>query len=227
MKTKIHLKLMHTLLILALVLGSGCKASRTFKGAAIGAAAGGAVGGVIGNKAGNTAAGVIIGAAVGGTAGALIGRYMDKQAEEIRRDLKGAKVERVGEGILITFDSGLLFDVGSYQLRPATRNNLVELAKTLNKYPDTEILVEGHTDNRGAADYNMTLSENRAKSVFNQLVRQGVSSKRFNVVGYGLTQPIADNNTAEGRQLNRRVEIAIFADKKLKKAAKRGDIKVD
>ncbi len=227
MKTKIHLKLMHTLLILALVLGSGCKASKTFKGAAIGVAAGGAVGGVIGNQAGNTAAGVIIGAAVGGTAGALIGRYMDKQAEEIRRDLKGAKVERVGEGILITFDSGLLFDVGSYQLRPATRNNLVELAKTLNKYPDTEILVEGHTDNRGAADYNMTLSENRAKSVYNQLVRQGISSKRFTVVGYGLTQPIADNNTTEGRQLNRRVEIAIFADKKLKKAAKRGDIKVD
>ncbi len=227
MKTKIYHNLLHILLALAILAMPACNASRAVKGGAIGAAAGGAIGGVIGKKAGNTAAGVIIGAAIGGAAGALIGRYMDKQAEEIRRDLKGAKVERVGEGILITFDSGLLFDVGSYQLRPATRQNLVELAKTLNKYKDTEILVEGHTDDRGTEEYNMTLSENRAKSVYNQLVKQGVASSRFSVLGYGESAPIADNNTVEGRQLNRRVEIAIFANKKLQRAAKRGDLEIE
>ncbi len=227
MKTKFQLNTLHFVLILALAVAPACNASRSVKGGAIGAAAGGAVGGVIGKKAGNTAAGVIIGAAVGGAAGALIGRYMDKQAEEIRRDLEGAKVERIGEGILITFDSGLLFDVGSYQLRTRTRDNIVELAKTLNKYQDTEILVEGHTDDRGTEEYNMTLSENRAKSVYNQLVRQGVATRRITVLGYGESQPIADNNTAEGRQQNRRVEIAIFADKKLKKAAKRGDLPIE
>ncbi len=227
MQTRIYKNLLHVILALALVAATACNASRTVKGGAIGAAAGGAVGGAIGSRSGNTAAGVIIGAAVGGAAGALIGRYMDKQAAEIQRDLKGAKVERVGEGILITFDSGLLFDVGSFQLRPATRQNLEELAKVLNKYKDTEILVEGHTDDRGTEEYNMTLSNNRAKSVYNQLVRQGVSGSRFTVIGYGESAPIADNSTPEGRQLNRRVEIAIFANKKLKRAAKKGDLKVD
>lgn len=227
MKTKFQFNALHLLLAFALMVAPACNASRSVKGGAIGAAAGGVVGGVIGDKAGNTAAGVIIGAAVGGAAGALIGRYMDKQAEEIREDLEGAKVERIGEGILITFDSGLLFDVGSYQLRTVTRENIIELATTLNKYEDTEILVEGHTDDRGTEEYNMTLSENRARSVYNQLVRQGVASRRITVLGYGESQPIATNNTAEGRQQNRRVEIAIFADKKLKKAAKRGDLPVE
>lgn len=227
MKTKIQTKFLLLFLSMSLILSPACNTSRAVKGGAIGAAAGGVAGGVIGDRAGNTAAGVIIGAAVGGAAGVLIGRYMDKQAEEIRNDLKGAKVERVGEGILITFDSGLLFDVGSYQLRPQTRENLVKLAETLQKYEDTEVLVEGHTDDRGTEEYNMTLSENRAKSVYNQLVRQGVSSTRVTVLGYGESQPIETNNTAEGRQQNRRVEIAIFANKKLKKAAKRGDLPIE
>lgn len=164
---------------------------------------------------------------VGGEAGALIHQYMDRQAEEIRQRLDGVEVQRVKESILLTFDSGLLFDVGSYQLRPEIRENLVELSKILNKYKDTGILVEGHTDDRGTEEYNQTLSENRAKSFFNQLVRDGVPNLRFTVIGMGESRPIADNNTVEGRQQNRRVEIVIFADKKLKKAAKRGELPID
>ncbi len=227
MKTRTSIYYLHLILAIALILAPACNASRAVKGGAIGAAAGGVVGGVIGKQAGNTAAGVIIGAAVGGAAGALIGRYMDKQAAEIRKDLEGAKVERVGEGILITFDSGLLFDVDSYALRSATRENLNNLAATLNKYEDTDILVEGHTDNTGTDEYNQALSENRAKSVNSYLVKQGVAAGRFSVIGYGESSPKADNSTASGRQQNRRVEIAIYANKKLKKAAKRGDLEVE
>lgn len=210
-------------LVVALLCVS-CNTSRTAKGAVIGGTAGGVAGGVIGKKAGNTAAGIIIGAAVGGTAGALIGRYMDKQAEEIRKDMKGAKVERVGEGILITFDSGLLFDVNSYQLRSNTRQNLEELARILNKYDDTEVLIQGHTDSTGSDDLNLTLSENRAKSVSNHLLLKGVTSERLVPMGMGEGYPVADNETNAGRQANRRVEVAIFANNKLKKAAKRGDL---
>lgn len=212
---------------LIMIIAPACNTSRTVKGGAIGAATGGVLGGVIGKKAGNTAVGVIIGAAVGGAAGALIGRYMDKQAEEIRRDMKGAEVERVGEGILITFDSGLMFDVDSYDLKSSTRANLTELAQTLNKYEDTEVVIEGHTDSTGSDDYNQTLSERRAQSVSSYLVRQGVNPGRFFTMGYGEEQPVAGNETAAGRQQNRRVEVAIYANKKLKKAAKRGELEVN
>lgn len=212
------------MLLVCLTLMPACKTSRAVKGGVIGGAAGGVIGGVIGKKAGNTVVGVIIGAAVGGTAGVLIGRYMDKQAEEIRKDMKGAQVERVGEGILITFDSGLLFGVDSYQLNQNTRSNLNQLSDILAKYEDTDILIEGHTDNTGTEDHNQTLSENRAKSVSGYLIQRGVVFNRFTTVGYGENQPVADNATAAGRQENRRVEVAITANKKLKKAAKRGDI---
>ena len=211
------------LLSFLIVLGS-CNASRTTKGGAIGAGAGGVVGGVIGRAAGNTAAGAIIGAAVGGTAGALIGRHMDKQAEELRRDLEGAKVERVGEGIKITFDSGLLYDVNSAQLRPASITNINELATTLKKYEDTDILIQGHTDNTGGQKLNQDLSERRASSVSNQLKAQGVSGGRITTVGMGPDQPVASNDTEAGRQQNRRVEVAIFANDKMKKAAERGEL---
>ncbi len=212
------------LLALVLVVYPSCKTSRTVKGAVIGGTVGGVAGGAIGKKAGNTAAGIIIGSAIGGTAGALIGRYMDKQAEEIRRDMRGAKVERVGEGILITFDSGLLFDTGSSELRSATRQNLDELSRILNKYADTDVLIQGHTDNTGGTALNQTLSENRARSVKSYLMRQGVVISRLHDMGMGEEYPIADNATTSGRQANRRVEVAIYANKKLKKAAKRGDI---
>ncbi len=211
------------LISLAMIL-NGCSASNTVKGGAIGAAAGGVLGAVIGKQAGNTAVGAIIGAAVGGTAGALIGRYMDKQAEEMQKDIEGAKIERVGEGIKITFDSGILFDVNKSALTPTARANVDKLAKILNKYPDTNILVEGHTDATGTAEYNQKLSEQRAAAVATFAKGDGVAASRFTTVGYGESQPIADNSTVEGRQLNRRVEIAIFANDKLKDAAMKGNL---
>ncbi|QIX60844.1 OmpA family protein [Hymenobacter lutimineralis] len=201
--------------------------SKTAKGAVIGGlggAAGGAVlGRVIGGKKG-TAKGAIIGAAVGGAGGALIGRRMDKQAEELRREMAGATVERVGEGIKITFNSGILFAKNSSELTATAQQNIDELAKTLIKYGDTNVLVEGHTDISGNDAINNPLSIRRAQSVANYTQQQGVDAARFTVNGYGSRQPIADNSTLEGRQANRRVEIAIYANEKLKKAAERGDI---
>jgi outer membrane protein OmpA-like peptidoglycan-associated protein len=207
-------------LIVILSIGiMGCSWSNKTKGAIIGAGTGAAVGGVIGKQAGNTAVGAIIGAAVGGAAGAYIGNYMDKQAAEMERDLEGAKVERIGEGIKITFDSGLMFDVDKADLRSASRDNLTNLAGILNKYPDTNILLEGHTDATGSNDHNLELSRRRAQSVANYLSTQQVLVTRFTIMGYGEDQPIASNDTADGRQQNRRVEVAIYANDKLKKVA--------
>ena len=205
-------------------LMSGCQASNTTKGGAVGAATGGAIGAAIGSGSDNTAVGAIIGAAVGGTAGALIGRRMDKQAEELRRDLEGVEVERVGEGIKLTFDSGLLFDLDSYELRSETKQNLSELSATLQKYEDTNILIEGHTDNSGSDAYNQSLSVDRAEAVSDYISSQGVAKKRIDAVGYGESQPVADNTTVVGRQDNRRVEVAIYANEKMKKMAKKGEL---
>jgi outer membrane protein OmpA-like peptidoglycan-associated protein len=227
MKRKHISFLMTTILVAAIFfmqLLMGCQANNTTKGGAIGAGVGGAIGGVIGHQSDNTAVGAIIGATVGGATGALIGRNMDKQAEELKRDLKGAEVERVGEGIKITFDSGLMFNVDSYELKPDTRENLTELSKTLQKYDDTNILIEGHTDNTGTDSYNMDLSEKRASSVANYLKNEGVKSGRIITEGYGEEQPLTPNETAEGRQNNRRVEVAIYANKKMKKLAENGDL---
>ncbi|MBJ6119547.1 OmpA family protein [Pontibacter sp. BT310] len=198
--------------------------NKTAKGGIIGAAGGAVVGGVIGRATGNTAAGAIIGAAVGGTTGALIGRHMDKQAAELQRDLENAKVERVGEGIKITFNSGILFATNSDALQSNAQTEISQLAATLKKYEDTNILIEGHTDNTGTRDLNQRLSERRAESVASYLSGQGVSRNRMTTQGYAFDQPIADNSTAAGRQQNRRVEIAIFANEKMKKAAERGEL---
>ena len=207
--------------IIILTVGMfGCSSwSRTTKGAVGGAAAGAAVGGVIGHQSGNTAAGAIIGAAVGGAAGAWIGHYMDEQAAEMERDLEGAHVERIGEGIKITFESGLLFDVDKAALKPASEESLENLAVILNKYKDTEILLEGHTDATGGEEHNLELSRSRAQSVAIYLESQQVIPTRFTIMGYGESQPIATNDTKDGRAENRRVEVAIFANDKLKKTA--------
>ena len=146
---------------------------------------------------------------------------MDKQAAEMERDLEGTTIERVGEGIKITFDSGILFEVDKSALQPAAKTNLEKLAVILNKYNETEILIEGHTDATGSEDHNMDLSIRRAQSVSSQLAMDNVMPTRFNVVGYGETQPVADNTTAEGRKENRRVDIAIFANDKLKGTAEK------
>jgi outer membrane protein OmpA-like peptidoglycan-associated protein len=215
------------LTLLIAILGQiliGCNASNTTKGGAIGAGVGGAIGGAIGHRSDNTVVGAIIGATVGGAAGALIGRHMDKQAEELRRDLEGAHVERVGEGILITFESGLVFDTESYSLRNDTKTNLTELAGTLKKYDDTNILIEGHTDDRGEEDYNQKLSENRADAVENYLVTQGIKDTRITTKGYGEEQPLDANTSDVGRQKNRRVEVAIYANNEMKRLAKKGQL---
>jgi len=214
-------KLLTVILVGVLIIGLvGCASmKKRDKGAVIGATTGAVIGGIIGDKAGNTAVGAILGAAIGGAAGAYIGNYMDKQAEEIERDLEGATITRIGEGIKITFESGILFDVNKSDLRNVSKENLDKLAVILNKYEDTEILIEGHTDSTGPADYNLDLSVRRAQSVANQLTGAQVAPIRFHIMGYGEDQPVASNDTAEGRQKNRRVEIAIYANDKLKKVA--------
>ena len=207
-------------LIGLMMVGSlSCALNRQQKGAIVGATAGGVVGGVIGKQAGNTAAGAILGAVIGGAAGAYIGNYMDTQAEEMEQDLEGAKIERIGEGIKITFDSGLLFEVDKAALNDNSKMNLTNLAGILAKYEDTEILLEGHTDATGTEEHNLDLSRARSQSVANFLAGQNVNATRFTIMGYGEMQPIASNETVGGRQENRRVEVAIYANDKLKKAA--------
>lgn len=210
------------ILLLVLVVGGvyGCASmSSRDRGVLIGGASGAVVGGAIGHQSDNTAIGAILGAVVGGAAGGIIGNYMDKQAEEMQQDIEGARIERIGEGIKITFDSGILFDVDKYDLREQAKRNLESLAVILNKYNDTNILLEGHTDSDGSDDYNMTLSERRARSVAAYLAENGVASGRMTAVGYGESQPIADNSTVQGKQANRRVEVAVMANDDLKKAA--------
>jgi outer membrane protein OmpA-like peptidoglycan-associated protein len=202
--------------------------SKTTKGGLLGAgggaAAGAILGRVIGGGARGTAIGAIIGAAAGGTAGALIGRKMDKQAEDLQRDMQNAKVERVGEGIKITFDSGILFDTNKSDLRPASATEIQKMAAVLQKYPDTNVIIEGHTDNSGSDAINQPLSERRAQAVANYTTAQGVDASRITTKGYGSSQPVADNTTVEGKQANRRVEVAIFANEKMKKAAEAGQL---
>ncbi len=202
----------------------GCAASRTVKGGVIGAGAGGVAGGVIGHQLGNTTLGAIIGAAVGGTAGTLIGHHMDKQAEEMRNDIANAKIERIGEGIKITFDSGILFEINSSVLQSGAKANIENLALILNKYPDTNILVEGDTDNTGTIEYNQQLSVRRAQAVADYQKSLGVTGSRISTIGLGETNPVASNDSDYGRSLNRRVEIAIFANDKLKEAALDGNL---
>ncbi|MEK7727792.1 MAG: OmpA family protein [candidate division KSB1 bacterium] len=204
----------------ALLLGTmGCGANKKVQYGTAGAAGGAVVGGLIGKVAGNTALGAIIGAAVGGAAGVYIGNYMDKQAAEIKRDIAGAKVERVGEGIHIIFDSGILFDVNKATLKPVSQQNLAQLATILNKYPDTNILLEGHTDATGSEEHNLELSRSRSQAVANYLASLNVTANRFSIMGYGEANPAANNDTEVGRTANRRVEVAIMANDKLKKAA--------
>ena len=210
--------------LLVAVATSGCASmSSTQEGAIIGGGAGAVLGGVIGNQTGSTTRGAIIGAAVGGAAGALIGRQMDQQAEALEDELPNATVERIGEGIRVTFASGILFDFDSYSLRTAARDNLSELAASLLRYPDSDVLIVGHTDATGAEDYNQRLSENRAQAASNFLVQQGVDPSRIRSMGMGETEPVASNDTEVGQQENRRVEVAIFASEAYRKRLTGGE----
>lgn len=196
---------------LAATLGGCSSLNQTQRGAVIGAGAGGAIGAAVGAATGSTARGAIIGAAVGGVAGAVIGAQMDRQREELASELEGARVERYGEGLLITFDSGILFDFDSSVIRGAARDNLTQLANSLRRYPDTDVLIVGHTDSQGSDSYNQGLSERRAAAAKNFLVTQGVPADRIQTQGLGESEPVASNDTESGRALNRRVEVAIFA----------------
>lgn len=201
------------------------KLKKTQKGALIGVGAGAVIGGLIGKNNKNTAIGAIIGATMGGAAGAIIGQQMDKKAERLKKDLgETAKVERVGEGVRLTFDNSLLFDFGSFQLQPQTQESLRNMAKTLKQDEHTLFLVEGHTDSIGSEAFNQDLSKKRAQSVSNFLINEGVQASRFKVIGQGESNPIASNNTDSGRQQNRRVEIGIYASDEMKKAAQNGAI---
>ncbi|MGD8278928.1 MAG: OmpA family protein [Gemmatimonadota bacterium] len=200
------------------ILGTGCASmTNQDKGVAVGVGAGAAAGAAVGKATGSTARGAIIGAIVGGTAGGIIGRQMDKQAEELADELPNATVERVGEGLLVTFDSGILFEFDSEVIKGSARDNLIELATSVKKYPDTELLIVGHTDAVGTDSYNQSLSERRSGSARRFLVSQGVTDARIRTEGRGEAEPVASNDTDAGRAQNRRVEVAIFASEAYRK----------
>jgi len=216
------LRIMTACLMLLSFTGSGCKSlNRTKKGAVIGTAGGGVIGAVIGRASGNTALGALIGATVGGASGAIIGRKMDKQAEEIRNSVPGVKVYRVGEGIIVEFSDKVLFGLNQSDLNASSKGSLDKLKTILNKYPDTDIEIQGHTDNTGTEKYNMSLSLKRASTVSRYLSSNGISSKRLATRGYGETAPNYTNNTEAGRAQNRRVEFLITANQKMQNEAKK------
>ena len=204
-------------LCMTMSLNMGCKsiqnANKTQKGAAIGVAGGALVGGLIGGNI----KGALLGAVIGGAAGAIIGNQMDKQAQRIEEELPGAQVERVGEGIQVTFDdkSGVNFEFDSADLTPEAKSNLEKIAEVFLEFPDTDLAIEGHTDDTGNEDYNMKLSKRRANSVKSFLVASGVSSSRMSVTAFGESAPRYDNATKEGQRKNRRVEIGISANKEM------------
>ena len=215
-----NLRLSWIFVVFAGLLFSGCATfNKTQKGAAVGTVAGGGMGAVIGRASGNTALGAIIGAAVGGTAGAVIGHQMDKQAAEIKQTVPDAKVERVGEGIVVEFSSNVLFGFDQSNLSNDARTSLDKLVTVLNTYPDTDIEIQGHTDSKGSDAYNQALSERRARTVSDYLNTRGINSRRESINGFGESAPKYDNSTAEGRDENRRVEFLISANENMKAEA--------
>lgn len=209
------------LLIALLTVGQTACSSRTARGAGIGAAGGAVLGGAIGAAAGSTAKGAIIGAAIGGAAGAVIASQMDDLAEELDDDLENATVERVGEGVLVTFDSGILFDFDSAGLRPQARENLAELKQAMDEQDGTQLLIVGHTDSTGSDDYNLGLSQRRATAAADYLASLGLSTSRIDTAGLGESEPVESNDTEAGQQANRRVEVAIFASEEMQDEMRR------
>lgn len=201
-------------------------ANNTQKGAAIGTASGAVIGGILGNNIGkgkNAALGAVLGGIVGGVAGGVIGNKMDKQANDIKNALPGAEVERVGEGIKITLSENMVnFAFNSAELTSSAKTNLDKLATVLINNPDTNINIYGHTDNKGTAQVNQKISENRANSVKNYLISKGIASSRMITMGRGFSEPIATNETEAGRAQNRRVEFAITANEEMIKDAQQG-----
>lgn len=216
-----HLRNLAFALPVVAFLIMGCNATKSQKGAVIGGTAGAVGGTIIGKAAGNKTLGTIIGAVVGGTAGAIIGRDMDKQAEEIKNDIPGAKVERVEEGIKVEFNEKILFEFSKSDLGDSARKNLNSLVTVLKNYPNTNIEIQGHTDSRGTDDYNMGLSINRATAVRDYLRQNGISALRMTTKGFGESAPAYSNDTQEGMAQNRRVEFLITANDKMKAEAEK------
>lgn len=209
-------------LVVILSLNLSCTAiqnsNKTQRGAGIGVAAGALVGGLIGGNIG----GALIGAAIGGAAGGIIGNQMDKQADKIEEAVPGAEVKRVGEGIQIIFDdkSGVNFGFDSADLTAEATKNLDAVAEIFIEFPDTELMIEGHTDSVGDENYNLKLSKRRADSVVAYLKSKGVAGNRFKVEAFGETRPRFDNATKEGQTKNRRVEIGVAANEQMIQDAK-------
>ena len=201
--------------------------NNTQRGAGIGAVAGGVLGAVLGNnlgKGGNGALGAVLGGVVGGVAGGVIGNKMDKQAREIKTALPGAEVERIGEGIkLVLGENAVRFDTNKSTLTAGAKSNLDKLVSVFQSYADTDIVIYGYTDSSGKVEYNQTLSEQRAASVKSYLSGKGLNTSRFTTTGMGIADPIATNETAEGKSKNRRVEFAITANNKMKEEAAKGN----
>ena len=229
------MKIFNTSNIAAIFLSStlmltSCEAiqnsNNTQRGAAIGTASGAVIGGILGNNIGkgkNAALGAVLGGIVGGVAGGVIGNKMDKQANDIKNALPGAEVERVGEGIKITLSENMVnFAFNSAELTSSAKTNLDKLATVLINNPDTNINIYGHTDNKGTAQVNQKISENRANSVKNYLISKGIASSRMITMGRGFSEPIASNDTDAGRAQNRRVEFAITANEEMIKDAQQG-----
>ena len=228
------IKIIYCLAVIGITMSS-CdatrRASKRDKGVAIGTAGGAIIGGILGNNIGNknnTALGAVLGAVVGGVAGGIIGNKMDKQAEKIKTEIPGAKVERVGEGINVTFDennpdgskAGIYFATNKFNISPNSQLALDKLEKIFIEFPETNILVEGHTDNVGTIDANLLLSKKRAEAIASALKTAGLPSSRLTVKWYGEAQPKFDNSTAEGKAANRRAEFSITANEKMKEDAK-------
>lgn len=222
-------------LAVIMLMVSGCstvkKTNKTQRGAAAGTVGGAVIGGVIGNNVGkgNTVLGAIIGGVIGGVAGGIIGNKMDRQAEKIKNEIPGAEVQRVGEGIIVTFNDknpdgskmGVYFDYDKSDITSNSRLALDKMVKIFNEYPQTNILIEGHTDDKGTDSYNLALSERRAMAVGNYLKNEGISSSRLTIKWYGETQPKVENTSDANRAENRRVEFGITANEKMKEEAKK------
>jgi outer membrane protein OmpA-like peptidoglycan-associated protein len=213
-------KILFAGILVAALVFQGCSSmNKTQKGAIIGTAGGAAAGAVVGRAAGNTAMGAIIGATVGGVTGAVIGHQMDKQAEELKKEVPDANVQRVGEGIVVELNDKVLFDFGKADLTDASKKSLDKIVQVFNKYPETNVEIQGHTDSKGSVEYNQGLSVQRATTVNNYLTSKGIANARLTIKGFGENAPKYDNETADGRAQNRRVEFLITANEKMKAEA--------
>jgi outer membrane protein OmpA-like peptidoglycan-associated protein len=210
------------LVFASILVLAGCSSmNKQQKGTAIGAAGGAALGALVTK---GSIWGILAGAAIGGAAGNLIGKKMDAQAKELTQAVPTAQVERVGEGINMTFESGLMFKINSAEINESYKDDLTSATAVFAKYPETNLIIEGHTDDTGKDEFNMALSEKRAKAVSEFLKSKGIAASRITEKWYGESQPKYPNDTEENRVKNRRVEIAVIANDEMKQKANEGKL---